>query len=146
MKLGLILAPALAFARVVAIPAKLPRLDTFISMDERITFGWCRETKDPETCGKRELDHGRCYNFELLGKYMDNNLESLNVTGGRCVIWEHYDCGGDHTGMIMGTDIFSDNLCPGYPWSRVATSIKCCAGDHDAMWCANPGNHVKCTK
>ncbi|KAH7145951.1 hypothetical protein B0J13DRAFT_622654 [Dactylonectria estremocensis] len=141
MKCSLIL----ALASVTAVMGYVARPKEMIDMDARINFGWCREANDNNTCDERPLEHGRCYNFELLGKYMDNNIESLNVTGGRCVMWENHNCGGDHTGMFMGTGLIADQLCPGYSWSTVATSVKCCGGDHDAMWCANPGDRVKCT-
>jgi hypothetical protein len=47
--------------------------------------------------------------------------------------------------MIEGLNITVDNLCPDYPWSRKSSSLKCCAGDHGAHWCADPGKLPKCT-
>lgn len=47
--------------------------------------------------------------------------------------------------MIVGKDIIIDNVCPGYPWSRRASSVKCCGGDYNALWCADPGKKPKCT-
>ncbi|KPM43241.1 hypothetical protein AK830_g3349 [Neonectria ditissima] len=129
--------------RILAIPVPVPNK---IDLEERILFGWCREKKVTETCEDRHLDHGACSDdFNSLDIYLDDNIETVNVTGGRCVIWERNDCGGDHTGMIMGTDVVMENVCPGYPWPRKASSLKCCGGDANAMFCANPGNKPKCT-
>lgn len=47
--------------------------------------------------------------------------------------------------MIFGTDIFVNHLCPKYNWKAKGSSIKCCGGDPDAYWCADPGKSVKCT-
>ncbi|KAK7423729.1 hypothetical protein QQX98_000919 [Neonectria punicea] len=123
--------------RILAIPAPVPNK---IDLKERILVGWCRETNVTETCGNRYLDHGNCYDFDNLDIYLNDNIETVNVTGGR-----KNGCAGDHTGMIVGTDIIMDHVCPGYPWSRKASSLKCCGGDANAMFCAKPGKKPKCT-
>ncbi|KAF7552610.1 hypothetical protein G7Z17_g4193 [Cylindrodendrum hubeiense] len=140
MKSGLVI--SLASALVLAIPAP-PSHD--INLDERIRFGWCRETNVTSTCNERFLDHATCYNFEVLDNYLNDNIETVTTTGGRCVIWEKNGCHGDHTGMIVGTDIAVDNVCPGYTWSIHGSSVKCCGGDSNAEWCADPGEKPKCT-
>ncbi|KAK7408605.1 hypothetical protein QQX98_009253 [Neonectria punicea] len=140
MKCGLIV--ALAGVLALAVPAPLP---DEINLDERIKFGWCRETNVTGTCGDHYLDHARCYDFKVLDPYLNDNVETVSVTGGRCVIWEKDGCHGDHTGMIMGRDIVIDNVCPGYTWSTRVSSIKCCGGDSNALWCADPGRKPKCT-
>ncbi|KAH7008620.1 hypothetical protein EDB80DRAFT_716954 [Ilyonectria destructans] len=140
MKSGLIV--ALASALVLANPARLP---DEINLDERIRFGWCREANQTDSCDERFLDHARCYDFDILDEYLNDNVETITATGGRCVIWEKNGCHGDHTGMIVGKGIVIDNVCPGYPWSRRASSVKCCGGDYNALWCADPGKKPKCT-
>lgn len=140
MKSGLIV--ALASALVLA---RRTRLADKINLDERIRFGWCREANQTDTCDERLLDHARCYDFEILDEYLNDNVETITVTGGRCVIWEKNGCHGDHTGMIVGKEVIADNVCPGYPWSRRASSVKCCGGDYNAHWCADPGKRPKCT-
>ncbi|KAH6893060.1 hypothetical protein B0T10DRAFT_265033 [Thelonectria olida] len=116
-----------------------------INVHDTITFGWCREANQSHTCGEHQMDHGRCYNLVELHPYLNDNIETVSVINGRCVIWEKDNCHGDHTGMVTGSNITTDHLCPGYPWSRRATSLKCCAGDLGAHWCADPGKVPKCT-
>ncbi|KAF7563172.1 hypothetical protein G7046_g977 [Stylonectria norvegica] len=116
-----------------------------IDPDVHIEFTACREWNVSSTCRTRQLDHARCYDFDILDHYLDDNVESVGVLNGRCVIWEHNGCHGDHTAMIMGKDIPPDMLCAGYKWSQWGSSVKCCAGDSDAFWCADPGYEPHCT-
>lgn len=110
------------------------------------------------------MKHRIAVNFDAIDDYLNDNIDSVSVENGRCVIWEYgdilsyshvgdpanppdrkNDCHGDHTGMIVGKELFTNMLCPNYDWAKAGSSIKCCGGNPGAHWCADPGKKVKCT-
>ncbi|KAL3473094.1 hypothetical protein BJX99DRAFT_202245 [Aspergillus californicus] len=91
---------------------------------------------------------GSCFSLSggTLQQYNDN-LKSMSIPSGyQCVIWENYNCNGDHTYAFSGSPQIEDVCLAAYPfevghnWAKMASSFKCCPL---GSWCA--GSTPTCT-
>ncbi|KAL7791454.1 hypothetical protein V8C37DRAFT_382450 [Trichoderma ceciliae] len=102
-----------------------------------IVFSWCRDYNMSTTCFAKALKHGWCYDLPLLDVAIRDQLEDVGASGGQCMLYDSFDCKGEHTAMFVGEHLWTKYLCPKskIKWHRSAGSVRCCAGTPMTPWC-----------
>ncbi|KAL6876126.1 hypothetical protein HDV57DRAFT_152724 [Trichoderma longibrachiatum] len=103
-----------------------------------VVFSWCR--KGAVGCQRAALKHGRCYDLSMLEDGpVRAHLRSVGARDGRCMLFQNYDCSGQHTAMFTGRSHWAKEICAGsksrVEWHRQASAVRCCAGGPERKWC-----------
>ncbi|TFB04104.1 hypothetical protein CCMA1212_004161 [Trichoderma ghanense] len=104
-----------------------------------VVFMWCR--KGASGCQRAALKHGRCYDLSMLDGSIRAQLNSVGAQDGRCMLFQNYDCSGEHTAMFTGRSHWTKAICANskkssrVEWNRQASAVRCCAGGPERRWC-----------
>ncbi|OTA08175.1 hypothetical protein A9Z42_0091170 [Trichoderma parareesei] len=103
-----------------------------------VVFSWCR--KGAVGCHRAALKHGRCYDLSMLDGPMRAYLNTVGAQDGRCMLFQNYDCSGEHTAMFTGRSHWTKTICANdknsrVEWNRQASAVRCCAGGPERRWC-----------
>ncbi|KAL6879198.1 hypothetical protein J3F83DRAFT_289435 [Trichoderma novae-zelandiae] len=101
-----------------------------------VVFSWCRT--EGGGCDRAALKHGRCYDLGMLDGSIRARLNSVGAQDGRCMLFQHHDCTGEHTAMFAGRGLRAKSLCGKkgkVEWNRQAAAVRCCAGGPGRPWC-----------
>ncbi|ETS02883.1 hypothetical protein M419DRAFT_7659 [Trichoderma reesei RUT C-30] len=103
-----------------------------------VVFSWCR--KGAVGCQRAPLKHGRCYDLSMLDGPMRAHLNTVGAQDGRCMLFQNYDCSGEHTAMFTGRSHWTKTICANsknsrVEWNRQASAVRCCAGGPERRWC-----------
>ncbi|KAL7823692.1 hypothetical protein V8C26DRAFT_1077 [Trichoderma gracile] len=106
-----------------------------------VVFSWCR--KGAVGCRREGLTHGQCYDLSMLEGPVRKQLNTVGAQDGRCMLFQNYDCSGEHTAMFTGRSHWTKTICANskkskksrVEWSRQAGAVRCCAGGPERRWC-----------
>ncbi|PTB69377.1 hypothetical protein BBK36DRAFT_1155954 [Trichoderma citrinoviride] len=110
-----------------------------------VVFSWCR--KGVSGCNRAALKHGRCYDLSMLDGSIRAQLSSVGAQDGRCMLFQNYDCSGEHTAMFSGRSLWTKTICATnskskskskssrVKWNAQAAAVRCCAGEPGSGWC-----------